>query len=213
MFSEEKLYELAYLGSRNKNSEFEFEGRFFNVVEKKWFAYDNEYYGASIYSIKNINNKRASIYVVIDNGVGNEGYDIKITRSYKEALTAYNDFENLIKSDFSNDEEHKRTQLWLSSLENCHICLSEDTNTSIAYDTNINEFIFITHSYKDGMYSYGVYGDLVQNQIYDNAGSKIPYEYGFENIDGVIEYLTNRNLCFDDTENNIREFEISIKRL
>lgn len=213
MFSKEKLYELAYLGARNKNSEFEFEGEFFNVVEKKWFAYDNEYYGASIYSITNINNKRASIYVVIDNSRGNEGYDIKITRLYKEALTAYNDFENIIKSDWSTDEEHKRTQLWLSSLETCLICISEDTSTSIAYDTNIKKFIFITHSYKDEMYSHGVYGDLAQSKIYDNEGSKIPYEYGFENIDGVIEYLKNMRLCFDDTENNVREFEISIKRL
>lgn len=215
MYSKEKLFELAYLGSRNKNSEFEFEDAFFNTVEKEWFTYDNEHYGASLYSITNINNKRASVYVAIDNSVGNEGYDIKITRSYKEALTAYNDFEDVIKSDYRIDQKLKRKQLWFGSLETYTLTSSILGGVRIAYDLNIEKFIFITFSnYENEGYSYGIYRDLTHSdsEMYDAEGGEIPYSYGFENVEDAISHLKDTDFYLEDwKEEGMREFALSIK--
>lgn len=212
MYSKEKLYELAYLGSRNKNSEFEFEDKRFNSVEKEWFTFDNEHYGASICTITEVDNARASVYVVIDNSIGNEGCDIKITRLYKEALEAYNDFENLIKSDYSRDEDLKKKQLWFQGLETYKLESSIYGAVYIAYDLNIEKFIFITFSNReDRGYSYGIYGDLTQsnNEMHGNEGEGIPYEHGFDDIVDVIKYLKDIDFYLEDwKEEGLREFAL-----
>ena len=213
MFSKEKLNKLANLGLENKNSEFEFEGKYFEVVEEESFAYDNEHYGASIHSITNINNKRASLYVVVDNSVGNEDCDIKITASYKEAFKAYNDFKNLIKSAYSKDEALKRKQLWFESLQNYKIESSIYGDIRIAYDRNIAKFIFITFSnYEDGGYSYGINEDLTlsDDEMYDIDGSEIPYEFGLNDIEDVLKYLKDVDFHLKDWhEEDLREFALS----
>ncbi|WP_418641136.1 hypothetical protein [Sulfurimonas sp. ST-27] len=201
MYSKEKLNTLAYLGIKNKYSSFEFEEKFFEVSEKKYFAYDDELYGASLCAITNINNKRASVYVVIDNGRGNKDYDIKITTLYKEALKAYNDLKDLIKSDYSIDQKLKRKQLWFEGLETYELESSVYGAIQIAYDLNIEKFIFITFSnYEDGGYSYGINGDLTQinTEMFDSKGEEIPYKYGFDHIEDVVKYLKDIDFCLED---------------
>ncbi|WP_434658567.1 hypothetical protein [Sulfurimonas sp. NW9] len=213
MYSKEKLNTLAYLGIKNKYSSFEFEEKFFKVSEKKYFAYDDELYGASLCAITNINNKRASVYVVIDNGRGNKDYDIKITTLYKEALKAYNDFKDLIKSDYSIDQKLKRKQLWFEELEAYEIESSIYSSIKVAYDSNIEKFIFITFSnYEDGGYSYGINGDLTQinTEMFDSKGEEIPYKYGFDHIEDVVKYLKDINFCLEDwKEEELYEFALS----
>lgn len=217
MFSKEKLEALAYLGSRNKDTEFEFEGKYFNTVEEEWFTYDKEYYGASLYAIKNIDNKRASVYVVIDNSKGNEGCDLTITSSFKEALKTYKDFKELIKLGWSTDEAVKRKQLWFESLDAYTLESSLFSAYRIAYDSNIKQFIFLTFdNYENAGFSYGIDGDLLQSNVemFDSEGSEIPYEYGFEKITGVIEYLKDNGFDLEDwKEKGLKEFALSSTEL
>ena len=215
MFSKEKLYELAYLGARNKNSEFEFEDKRFNSVEKKWFTFDNEHYGASICTITEVDNARASVYVVIDNSIGNEGCDIKITRLYKEALKAYNNFENLIKSDWSTGEEDIKNESRLSNLDRCKISSSPSETLSLAYDSETNKFVFITYeNVENGGFRYGIYTDLMQllEETYEMDGSRIPYPYGFQDIEEVIDYLNEMDYELKDwVEDDLRAFALSVQ--
>lgn len=212
MFSKEKLEALAYLGSRNTDSTFEFESNIFNVVEKEYFTYDNNRYGASLLAITNINNKRASVYVVVNNSLGNEYCDLKITSSFKEAVKTYDEFEDVIKLDWSKDEELKRKQLWFQGLETYKLETSIYCAVYIAYDLNIEKFIFITfNNYEDGGYSYGIYKDLIQSdsEMYGNEGEEIPYEHGFNDIEGVIKYLKDIDFNLEDwKEEGLREFAL-----
>ncbi|MEN4046334.1 hypothetical protein [Sulfurimonas sp. NWX367] len=211
MYSKEKLNMLAYLGIKNKHCDFEFEEKTFKVRGKKYFFYDDELFGGSIYSITNIYNKRASVYFVIDNGRGNEDDVIEITTSYKKALKVYNEFKDIIKSEWSTDEELKRKQLWFEELEAYEIESSIYGSIKVAYDPNIEKFIFITFSNYEGEgYSYGINEYLTHEEMFDTDGSEINYEYGFDHIKDVIKYLKDIDFCLEDwKEKELYEFALS----
>ncbi len=191
MYSVKKLNELVRLGS--ESSSFEFEGKYFKVKEEFYFYYDDGVYQASLNSIKDMSKKEASVFFVIDNSRGNEKSLLVITQSYKKALKKYDDFENIIKTDWSTDELLKRKQGWFSDLKKLEIYSSDYICLNVAYDFHKKEFIFVTLDHTNGKYYYGIFGDLIQeeSEMFETDGSESIYKYGFKSKEALIAYIEN----------------------
>lgn len=191
MYSLEKLEILVDLGKENLGYSFEYEDKSFEVNEEEYFFYDVGVYQGSIYSIKDISNKKASVFFVIDQSKGNENYILLITRSYKEALKEYIKFEDIIKSDWATEEQLKRRQEWFSNLEKYEIYNTVYVSKYVSYDESNKEYIFITLDHLDGTYHYGIFGDLIQeeSEIIEMDGSMSKYKHGFKSLNSLINYL------------------------
>ena len=90
------------------------------------------------------------------------------------------------------EEQLEKTKMFCN-LDKYEISSSNYLGYYISYDTSNKEYIFITLDRLNGLYHYGMFGDLDQldSEITDKDGSMSRYKYGFKSLKEVIYYIEN----------------------